>query len=197
MKRIIITEEQLRDLLFIKEGVEWSRNDDGSINFSINHKTDDKSNTFGDMSVDTRVFGGKQEILHGDGTSYRGTKSLTQKYNEKANGAINFYSSVIEYIKNGRQGEIYIDDNVPSKSVTSVKNWFNSGKSDNYIIDQATKLLNRAKVESNPIISTYNRVSNSEENDKVERYVTSIVPETDVKYIALFTINYPYLKGGV
>ena len=104
MKRIIITEEQLRDLLFIKEGVEWSRNDDGSINFSINHKTDDKSNTFGDMSVDTRVFGGKQEILHGDGTSYRGTKSLTQKYNEKANGAINFYSSVIEYIKNGRQG---------------------------------------------------------------------------------------------
>lgn len=189
MKRIIITEEQLRDLLFIKEGVEWSRNDDGSINFSINHKTDDKSNTFGDMSVDTRVFGGKQEILHGDGTSYRGTKSLTQKYNEKANGAINFYSSVIEYIKNGRQGEIYIDDNVPSKSVTSVKNWFNSGKSDNYIIDQATKLLNRAKVESNPIISTYNRVSNSEENDKVERYVTGIVPETDVKYIALFTMK--------
>lgn len=189
MKRIIITEEQLRDLLFIREGVEWGKNDDGSINFSINHNRDDNSNSAGKMSVDTRVFGDKQDILHGDGTSNRGTKSLAQKYNEKANGIINFYNSVIEYIKNGRQGEIYINNNVPPRSITSVKNWFNSGKSDNYIIDQATKSLNRAKVESNPIISTYNRVSNAEEKAKVERYVTGIVPETDVKYIALFTMK--------
>lgn len=188
MKKIIITEEQLRKYI-IGEGVEWNKNDDGSINFSINHNSDDNSNSVGKMSVDTRVFGDKQDILHGDGTSNRGTKSLAQKYNEKANGIINFYNSVIEYIKNGRQGEIYINNNVPPRSITSVKNWFNSGKSDNYIIDQATKSLNRAKVESNPIISTYNRVSNAEEKAKVERYVTGIVPETDVKYIALFTMK--------
>lgn len=188
MKRIFITEEQLKKHI-LWEGVDWSTNDDGSVNFSINRNNDDRSNTTGNMSVDTRMFGTKQNILHGDGTSHGRTKSLTQKYNEKANGLINFYTSVIEYVKNGRQGELAIDDNVPSKSVTAVQSWFEMGKSDNYIIDQATKLMNRAKTEANPLIATYNRVSNSSEKDKVERYITGVVPETDVKYIALFTMK--------
>lgn len=188
MKRIIITETQLKKHI-LGEGVEWSTNDDGSVNFSVNHRQDDKSNTTGNMSVDTRMFGTKQEVLHGDGTSHGKTKSLSQKYNEKANGLINFYNSIINFIHNGRQGEIDINDSVPSRSVTAVKSWFETGKSDNYIIDQATKLMNRAKTEANPLISTYNRVRNSDDNSKIERYITGIVPETNVKYIALFSMK--------
>ena len=105
----------------------------------------------------------KMIFLYGDGTS--NGKSLYQKYNEKSKGLIQFYDSIIEYIKNGRNG-IIKTDNVPSKSITSVKKWFEEGKSDNYIIHQALKLKNRAVVESNPITSTYNRVSQQPEDKK-------------------------------
>lgn len=188
MKKIYITEKQLSDWL-LSEGIEWSANDDGSVNFSVNHNLDDKSNSDGSMSVDTRVFGSKQNILHGDGTAHGRTRSLSQKYDDKVNGLIKFYDSVIKYIQNGRKGKIDANDSVPSKSVTAVKDWFDVGRSDAYIIDQATKLMNRAKAEANPLISTYNRITNSAEDEKIERYITGLVPDTDVKYISLFSMK--------
>ena len=105
MRRIIVTEEQFKKYI-IGEGVEWTANDDGSANIRINSKSDDKSNTYGNMSVDTRVFGTKNDILHGDNT-WNKPKSLTQKYKEKLD-SIKFYESVIAYIKNGKKGDIYI-----------------------------------------------------------------------------------------
>lgn len=188
MKKIIVTEKQIREFL-LQEGIEWSTNDDGSVNFSINHNSDDRSNVNGGMSVDTRVFGSKRDILHGDGTAHGKTKSLSQTYNDKAIETIKFYQDIIDYIKNGRKGELKFSENVPPNTRTAVKKWFDEGRSNEYILDQATKALLRTKNESNSVISTYNRVSNSEENEKLERYTTGIVPETDVKYIALFTMK--------
>ena len=62
MKRIFVTEKQFKKYI-IGEGVEWGTNPDGSANIKINHKSDDKSNTSGAMSVDTRVFGRKNDIF--------------------------------------------------------------------------------------------------------------------------------------
>ena len=83
-----ITEEQYRYFVegigVLNEGVDWSKNDNGTINFSINHKTDNNSNK-GTNSVDTRVFGTKNDILHGKVLTKNGNTSGLSK-NEKRFG---------------------------------------------------------------------------------------------------------------
>ena len=86
-KVITINEEQYK--LLLKEGIEYTKNNNNSINAYINSKTDDASNQY----ADTRVFGTKKDILFGDGTS--NTQSLSDVYN--ANQAvINAYEAVKE-----------------------------------------------------------------------------------------------------
>lgn len=191
MKKILLTETQINRCLHL-EGIEWQTMDDGSVNFTINHKQDDLSNVQGNMSVDTRMFGNKENILRGDGTYTRG-QSLEQKYNSKAGGSVKLYQSVIDYIKNGRKGNpedfLYIDDTIPSTTITAVMKWFKQNKSNNYIIDQATKAIKRITGEAGPIVSTYDRISNSSDGDKTARYITGTVNGTNVKYIALFSMK--------
>ena len=110
MSKILrITEEQYRAFIngedIVHEGVDWSKNADGSINMSINQKMDNNSNK-GTNSVDTRVFGTKDDILNGKiltktGKENRNSKSLSQNYNSKQ-AAIIFYNNEIKYIKNGK-----------------------------------------------------------------------------------------------
>lgn len=190
MRRIFVTEEQFKKYI-IGEGVEWGTNPDGSANLKINHKSDDKSNTSGAMSVDTRVFGRKNDILNNDDTSSRKTKSLAQKYNEKDN-TIKYYQSIIDYINNGRKGdyrEVLYTNGVPQKTLTDTSKWFINGDSDNKIKDAAIKAIIRTKGEFNPISNTYNRVINSKNDEKTARYITGLVPDTNVKYIALFSMS--------
>lgn len=176
----------------INEGVDWSKNDNGSINFSINQKKDNNSNK-GKNSVDTRVFGTKDDILKGkiltkNGNESGNSKSLEQNYKSKQ-AAIQFYQNVIQYIQNGRKGTIEEVPGLDTITLNSVKKWFDRGDSDNKIIDACKKTLNRISSEATQTFMTYNRVSQSDNNDNVARYLTGIVPSTNVKYISLFSMT--------
>lgn len=197
MNRIIkITEECYNafingeDVLF--EGVDWSKNDDGTINMSVNQRMDNNSNK-GTNSVDTRVFGTKDDILNGKiltktGKENQKSKSLQQYYdNRKAQ--IQFYNNVIDYVRNGRQGQLPYVEGLDDTTWSAVKKWFDKGYSDNRIIDACKKSINRVNGDSVQTFSTYNRVSQAENPDKVARYITGIVPGTNVKYISLFSMT--------
>ena len=195
-KVLKITEAQYKTIIngldILNEGVDWSKNDNGSINFSINQNKDNNSNK-GKNSVDTRVFGTKDDILRGkiltkNGNESGKSKSLEQNYKSKQ-AAIQFYQNVIEYVQNGRKGTIEEVPGLDTITLNSVKKWFNRGDSDNKIIDACKKSLNRISSEATQTFMTYNRVSQSHNNDNVPRYLTGIVPSTNVKYISLFSMT--------
>lgn len=195
-KVLKITETQYKTIIngldILNEGVDWYKNDNGSINFSINQNKDNNSNK-GKNSVDTRVFGTKDDILRGkiltkNGNESGKSKSLEQNYKSKQ-AAIQFYQNVIEYVQNGRKGTIEEVPGLDTITLNSVKKWFNRGDSDNKIIDACKKSLNRISSEATQTFMTYNRVSQSHNNDNVPRYLTGIVPSTNVKYISLFSMT--------
>lgn len=182
MRRIRITETQYK---ILTEGVNWSKNPNDSVNMSINQDRTDKANK-GVNSVDTRVFGSKNDVLYGDNTG-RKSNGLYYKASTRQ-AAIQFYTNVINFIKNGRKGTLEIPESTTQRTVTTVNKWFSEGKSDNWIINQANKHIIRNQTELVPYDSTFNRVS-STDSDRVARYTTGIVNDTNVKYIALFTMT--------
>lgn len=195
-KVLKITEAQYKTIInrldIINEGVDWSKNDNGSINFSINQNKDNNSNK-GKNSVDTRVFGTKDDILRGkiltkNGNESGTSKSLEQNYKSRQ-AAIQFYQNVIQYVQNGRKGTIEEVPGLDTITLNSVKKWFDRGDSDNKIIDACKKSLNRISSEATQTFMTYNRVSQSRNNSNVPRYLTGIVPSTNVKYISLFSMT--------
>lgn len=195
-KILKITEAQYNAFIngvdVLNEGVDWSTNDDGSINLSINQNKDNNSNK-GKNSVDTRVFGTKDDILRGkiltkNGTESGNSKSLEQSYTSKQ-AAIKFYQNVIQFIQNGRKGTIEKVPGLDTVTWNSVKKWFDRGDSDNRIIDACKKSMNRISSDATQTFSTYNRVSQLPNNDKVARYLTGIVPSTNVRYISLFSMT--------
>lgn len=196
---IKITEEQyknfLKPALIIREGIDWSKSDDGMVNLSVNHKKDERSNKSGDASVDTRVFGTKDEILYGKPETKTGkvnnkAKSLSDLYTSRK-AAIQQYKNVMDYINNGRNGDIEEVDGLDAMTRTTIIRWFTNNRSDAYIIDACKKAINRLEQDSSPFINTYERVKNADtkENGKLFRYTTSIVPSTNVKCISLFTMK--------
>ena len=194
---IKITEEQYRSFFDInaimREGIDWSRSDDGSVNLSINHNKDEKSNKGGEASVDTRIFGTKDEILNGKpqtktGKENKKAKSLSDLYHTRK-AAMQQYKNVITYIENGRQGDIEEVEGVDAKTRTTITNWFINGFSDARIIDACKKHIHRIEQESSPILNTYNRVNNEKDGQPLFRYLTSIVPSTNVTCISLFSMK--------
>lgn len=119
------------------------------------------------------------------------TKSLEQNYLAKQS-AIQFYQDVIKYIENNRQGEIIKPENIEDRTYNTVMGWLQRGDSDRRIIDACKKSINRISAEAQQTSLTYNRVNNTPTNspsDKIARYITGIVPNTDVKYISLFSMT--------
>jgi len=188
--RIQISQKQY-DRLF--EGVEWGKNDDGSVNIHVNSKSDYASNK-GEGNVDTRVFGTKDDILNAkkmtkSGNPNANSKSLTDYYNSRKS-AIDFYNAVLQYVVNGRNGKFPKPNGVDSKTYTSVSSWFKNGFSDNRIIDACKKAIERISRTSSQYLSTYERVNAEDESsNKVARYLTGVVPYTNVKYISLFSMD--------
>lgn len=142
MKRTVKINEELYYMFIlgkdvINEGVDWTTDNDGNINMSINQKMDNNSNK-GTNSVDTRVFGTKDDILRGkidkNGEANIRTKSLEQNYLAKQS-AIQFYQDVIKYIENNRQGEIIKPENIEDRTYNTVMGWLQRGDSDRRIID--------------------------------------------------------------
>ena len=142
--------------------------------------------------MDTRVFGTKDDILNGkmlgkNGNETSNSKTLTQYYTTR-NAAMQAYKSVIEWVKNGRVGELKLPEELEPRTNTAIMSWINGGYSDNRIIDICKKSMNRILPDLNQTTLTYNRVSNSND-DNIARYLTGIVPNTNVKYISLFSMT--------
>lgn len=194
-KRIIrITEGQYRQFVnpFDRqdEGVTYSYNGDGTIDFSVNQDRTDKNNQ-GALSADTRVFGTKSQILHGDGTRPGNAKSLSDQYNS-SNAAIEFLQNVIDFVKGGRKGRLEQVKGLDNRTYTAAMKWLDGNMTDEEVVAQATRRLNDIIGRSNATMSTYQRVANTptkSEDDKVARYITGTVPSTNVKYIALFQMS--------
>ena len=186
-KRVYINESKILSL----EGVDWSKTSDGKISMSINQNKDNNSNK-GTNSVDTRVFGTKDDILHGKMLSKTGkplgtSKSLEQDYNSKS-AAINAYKTVINWINGGRVGECKLPEGLDKVTETAINRWLSSRFSDNRVIDLCKKSITRIESDYNRLSMTRNRVLNSK-GDNVARYITGIVPNTNVKYISLFSMT--------
>lgn len=187
-KKVYISESKL---LMALEGVDWNRLDNGMLNMSVNQKMDNNSNK-GSNSVDTRVFGTKDDILNGKMLTKNGTpdgksKSLQQDYVSK-NAAIAAYKMVIDWVNGGRVGECVLPDGLDKMTRTTINKWITSSFSNNRIIDLCKKSITRIEADYNRLSMTYNRVSNSNGNN-IARYITGIVPNTNVKYISLFSMT--------
>lgn len=171
----------------INEGVTWSKNDDGTVSLSIDQDRTDATNT-GRNSVDTRIFGNKDDILYGDGTMDSRSKSLYQRAQCKKD-TIKYYNDVIKFIDNGRKGEIKASENVSPRTISAVAKWFNEDRSDNYIKFAAQKAINKTETEYNIYKNTVDRISNANDDNKVARYMTGTVQGTNVPYISLFSMT--------
>lgn len=185
MKVIKINEEQYRFIWenIISEGVDFKNNGDGTINMSINQDKTDKNN-LGTNKTDTRIFGSKNNILYGDGTNNY-INSLDKNYRSSL-AAIKFYQSIIDYIKNGRQGEIYSDQYLNTNTYNNGIKWLDGGADDQYIINTSLRKINDLKLKYEQYSQKVNRVNNEPNENKIERYNTGTVQGTDIKYIALF-----------
>ena len=186
-KKIYIRESSILAL----EGIDWSVSDDGSISMSVNQRRDNNSNR-GKNSVDTRVFGTKDDIMNGKILSKKGlpmgsSKSFEEDYSSKK-AAITAYRNIIDWVQKGRNGNLELPGGLDKATRTAIGKWFDSGYSDNRIIDLCKKSITRITPEYDRLSMTHDRVSASE-GDNVARYITGIVPDTDVKYISLFSMT--------
>lgn len=168
------------------EGIDWSKNDDGTINLSVNQDQSDFANK-GKNSVDTRIFGSKDDVMYGDGTSRSNSNSLYDNASSKED-TIQYYKDIIDFIDNGRRGKLVPSDNVSKQTLAAVARWFTENRSDNYIKYAAKKAITRIEKESNIYTQTINRIKDSDD-EKVTRYMTGTVPGTDVKFISLFSMT--------
>lgn len=182
---IKINESQYKRLF---EGVEWNL-ENGIPNLHINHNMDDKSNK-GEMSVDTRVFGTRNDILYGDETQNSRNKSVEQ-YALSRRAAISTYLNLIHFIKNGHKGTIFTDSNLDGVAKTTIEKWLKN-ETDENIVSKAIASIERLKFTSQTYMNLYDRVNNKTyqgNTDKIARYNVLTVPDTNVKCIALFTMS--------
>lgn len=184
-KIVRVNESQLNRLIenFTDEGATY-RNNNGIINFSVDSKSSDIDN----KAIDTRIFGTKHDILHGDGTITNGhVKSFNDLYTDNLN-KINFYKSLINYVNNGFKGDLdfsILTSNVASKVQEMIKNGDKEG-----LLNFATTSLNRLEPNNLMDRNLYDKTySLKNDNDRIERYRLGVVPGTNVNVISLFTMN--------
>jgi len=168
------------------EGVDWKKNDDGTISLSVNQDRSDAANK-GMNSVDTRVFGKKDEILFGDNTASGKNPTLYDTAKTKE-ATVNFYKDLITYVNNGKKGQIKASEYVTPQTIAAVKKWFEENKSDNFIVYAAKKAITRIEKEADVYTTTVDRIGKSD-SDNVARYMTGKISGTNVKYIALFSMT--------
>ena len=188
-RKIYLTEEQFKNYLkyFISEGIEYSRNSKGGINFRVNSRTDDASN----QQADTRVWGRASDILYGDGTAHGKTKHLSDTYMD-ANTRIMQRQSAIDFIRNGFKGEIAYDDDGSFKQkilnkYAALKQESETPEED--LIAWLNSAINRDTNIKNAYGDKYARTTSAAKNNKnalVPRYNLTKVPGTTIDVIALY-----------
>lgn len=188
MRTFILTEEQLKyyteatDVL--KEyGAIWGKSDNGvSLRVDSDPNVDNNSNKL--MKVDTRVFGDKNDILHGKSNSRQ--KNLSD-FEISKRAQLTTYQNLIKWIQNGRKGEFIPEPGLDTVTANKLDKAIKE-KSDEELLASAEKIIDRISLDSEIYTNKINRVSNSE-NDKVMRYNMFTVPGTNIKCVALFTMS--------
>lgn len=197
-KTIYLTEKQFRDFLkySICEGIEYSKNPNGGINFRVNSRQDDASS----READTRIWGKANDILYGDesnnATKKRGAgfKHLSDTYLD-ANTRVLKRQSAIKFVENGFKGDIDYDDDGSFKREVIEKYEKFKGESANPE-EELIKWLESGIVRDSNIQSIYGdkyaRSSSALKKNKnavVPRYNLAKVPGTNIQVIALFSTN--------
>ena len=204
MGRIIyLTEKQLRDFIQynITEGIEYSKNPNGGINFRVNSKQDDVSN----READTRIWGKANDILYGDRTTPKQTKHLSDTYLD-ANTRVLQRQSAIDFVKNNFTGDIEYDDDGSFKQ--DVLNKYNELKSKSKTPEEDLITWLEAGITRDGNIKNiygdkYARATSALKKNKnavIPRYNLTKVPGTNIQVIALyFTSDFNFsdaLKHG-
>lgn len=203
MKRVILTESDLRYMIesavnkLIREGITYKPNGNGTIDATIDSiryntpSATDKSNA----EVDTRVFGGKQDVLYGDGTAHKKSKSLAQKYDD-LKYAQQGYLKIIELIESGAKTidpKIidFMPDGQSKTAFTKRITEFNTGNiNPDELLVWAKNSYERTKLDYEINKNKVDRFSGlSGNDDKDFRYDIGTVPDTNVEFISLFRMN--------
>jgi hypothetical protein len=184
-KTIIITEEQYKKLF---EGVNFKKNGP-KVDMTIDQSEwdDDNQNV-----ADTRFFGTKEDILNGKFRKGRGFVLGNRIQNRSA--SINLLNYVIDITSQGKLPDVntilqYKDqftDGLALKTLNNIVEWVNSGQSPEAINDRCKLILARQKEEYDVRRGLYDRAMNAKDGERVARYNVGIVPNTNVKLIALF-----------
>ena len=193
MQIIKITEKDLVNLIqesvnTILEGVNWHKNSNNTVNLRINSNQTDEENSSSN-NVDTRIFGTKNDIMFGDGTSRSLKPGVSNKLKQKL-GALKHYRSLLSFLKNNRNGDLYMGDDVDLVTRNNtIKNLNNPDINNDVLIDKATKYIDTLEYEYDMLVNQYNRSENKQNTDKIGRYQVGRVNGTNVNYIALFTMG--------
>lgn len=181
-KKIRINEEQYRRLF---EGVDWTADDD-SVNIHVNQDMTDKGNKSGALSVDTRAFGSKNDILYGDGSMNANTKALRQMYFDR-NEQYSELQKLLTQIPNARNlNDLKWDGfNWSPKLLRKIE----SVDSLEELKEWLLKTMERIGMDVSVYTNTYRRVDQTPREDKIARYKIGVIPNTDIRFIALFTMS--------
>lgn len=182
MKVVKVLQEQFNRIF---EGLQYIKNDDGSISATIDHDKTDAANQY----ADTRFFGTKEDVLNGDETKSKHALSFDE-YMKATLSALKAYKSLYDYAMNGMKGEIYIDDYTSAKTKQAI---FKAVKN----ITDPKELANKAKTAYDRIylpyqmrLQKYNRfnefVPSKRNKGLVPKYNVGTIPDTNVKVITLF-----------
>ena len=180
-------------ILNLFEGVDWSYvkphgREKGSANLSINTDMTDAGNKKGMMSVDTRIFGSKNDILKGDGTLLK--NSLENDYTV-SKSTIEAFRQFLNIINSNPNIDIQKAlSTINNDNLTkTVNRWISDGYNNENIIRLTKRKIFDLEAILNPLSSTYSRVASSDDNEKIARYTTGTVPGTDIKFVSLFNFK--------
>ena len=203
MKRVILTESDLRYMVesvvnrLIREGITYKSNGNGTIDASINNLQTDKAN----KEVDTRIWGSKNDVLYGDGTLGKRSKSISQRAGD-TEIAQETYLKIIELLERGAKTiNLDILNGMPNgasktafiKRITA----FNAGETDDEemtpqenMLIWAKKMYEKNKLDQEINTRKQSRFDNlASDNDKDFRYDIGTVPDTNVEFISLYRMN--------
>ena len=203
MGKITLTEGDLHGMIkaavyrLLNEGITYKSNGDGSINATINSLQTDKDNA----EVDTRIWGRKRDVLNGDGTLGKRSKSISQKVGEMEI-AQQLYLKIIGLLEKGATSlDPKMLDAMPNgQSKTAfIRRFkaFNSGQVDDdeemtpqeSMLNWAKKMYEKNKVDMDINTRKMDRFSSLGDEEKGLRYDTGLVPDTNVEFISLYRMN--------
>lgn len=175
----------------IREGITYKSNGNGTIDATINSLQTDKAN----KEVDTRIWGSKNDVLYGDGTLGKRSKSVAQKQ-ANLEAAKNGYLKIIELLNSGANkiDPAIVNDIEDAQSKSAFMRRirdFNEGETTaEDMLIWAKNSYDRINLDKEISQNKVDRFSAlASDNDKDFRYDVGTVPETNVEFISLYRMN--------